>query len=186
MALGTWWRGDALPDLPALPSFSISMSKDRELIAKLNTITLQEFDARVQAGNYVYLAFLDEVLVAYGWVATKEGGVEGIHLSFSLPPQNRYLWDFQTLPEWRGRGIYPHFLQAIIRQEMHLIERFWILYQPGNTAAEHSIRKSGFLFVGELAVSEGRASSITLFETSERAYVGATLLNLPVIVEDEA
>ncbi len=184
MALGTWWRGDALPEFPALPSFSIRLSTDREFIAKLNNISLQEFDARIQTGNHAYLAFIDEQLAAYGWVATQGGGVREIQLSFTLPPQNRYLWDFQTLPEWRGRGIYPHFLQAIIHQEMQLAERFWVLYAPGNTAAEHSICKAGFLFVGELVLTQGHVSGFSLFNKSERAHVGATILNLPIVERD--
>ena len=186
MALGTWWRGDALPNLPTLPSFSIQLSNDRERIAQLNNISLQEFDQRIQIGNHVYLAFLAESLVAYGWVATKSAGVAEIELAFTLPSHNRYLWDFQTLPEWRGRGIYPHFLQAIIRQEMHLVERFWILFQPGNVAAERSIQKAGFLFVGELALTEGHVSGFTLFNTSKRATTGANILNLLIAYEQEA
>ncbi|GAC1656497.1 MAG: hypothetical protein NVS4B12_29000 [Ktedonobacteraceae bacterium] len=181
MALGTWWRGDTLPNLPMLPSFSVCVSTERKLIASLNTLSLQEVDNRFQTGNHAYLAFIDETLVAYGWVATQGGGVREIQLSFTLPAQNRYLWDFQTLPAWRGRGIYPHFLQAIIRQEMHLTERFWILYQPGNTAAEHSIRKAGFHFLGELVLTEGHVSGFVLFEKSERAHIGAAMLNLPVV-----
>ncbi len=107
MALGTWWRGDALPDLPPLSSFSIRITEDKQLLSTLNNLSLQEVDNRLQTGNHAYFAFVDETLVAYGWVATQNGGVREIQLSFTLAPQNRYLWDFQTLPEWRGRGIYP-------------------------------------------------------------------------------
>ena len=183
MALGTWWRGDTLPELPALQSFSVHESTHKALIAKMNDISLLEVDARMQNGNSAYLAFIGETPVAYGWVATQRAGVREIQLSFTLPPHNHYLWDFQTLPEWRGRSIYPHFLQAILRQEMHLVERFWILYKPGETAAEKSIRKAGFLFLGELVLTQGHVSSITLFNNSERAHIGATLLNLPVVAE---
>ncbi|GAC1454953.1 MAG: hypothetical protein PVSMB2_05400 [Ktedonobacteraceae bacterium] len=184
MALGTWWRGDTLLDLPVLQSFSARISTDKALIAKLNTLSVQEVATRMQNGNHAYLAYLEEIPVAYGWVATHSAGVREIQLSFTLPPQNSYLWDFQTLPEWRGRGIYPHFLQAIMKQEMPLTERFWILYEPGEIAAEKSIRKVGFLFVGELVLTKGHVSGITLFNNSERAHIGATLLNLPVVTEE--
>jgi len=183
MALGTWWRGDTLPNLPAM-SLSIRVSDDRERIAQLNSISLEEFDRRVQTGNYAYLASIEDALVAYGWVATQDAGIAEIKLTFTLPPQNHYLWDFQTLPEWRGRGIYPHFLQAIIRQEIHHVERFWILFQPGNVAAEHSIQKAGFLFVGELVLTQGHVSGFTLFNKSERATIGANILNLPIVTKE--
>ncbi len=184
MALGTLWRGDTLPDLPPLQSFSVHISTDKVLISKMNDISLQEVDARMQNGNHAYIAFLEETPVAYGWVATQRAGVREIGLSFTLPPHNSYLWDFQTLPEWRGRGIYPHFLQEILRQEMHLVERFWILYKPGEIAAEKSIRKAGFLFVGELVLTQGHVSGITLINDSERAQIGADVLNLPVTTEE--
>ncbi len=185
MALGTWWRGDALPELPTLPSFSVRPTTDITLIAKLNDLSLQEIDTRFQNGNSAYLAFIDETPVAYGWVATKSGSVEEIGLAFTLPLGNRYLWDFQTLPEWRSRGIYARFLQAIIRQEMQHAERFWILYKPGHVEAERSIRKAGFHFLGELVLTDDVVSDFELFEQSDRAILGAALLNLPVVVEDE-
>ena len=184
MALGTWWRGDTLPDLPTLQSFSAHISTDSTLIAKMNDISVQEVDKRMQNGNHAYVAFIEETPVAYEWVATQRAGVREIQLSFTLPPHNSYLWDFQTLPAWRGRSIYPHFLQAILRQETPLAERFWILYKPGEIAAEKSIRKAGFLFVGELVLTEGHVSGFTLFNNSERAHIGATILSLPVVAEE--
>lgn len=189
MALGTWWHGDTLPDLsdlPELPSFSIHITEDKQLLSTLNNLFLQEVDNRFQTGNHAYLALIDEAIVAYGWVATQSAGVSEIHLAWIIPPQNRYLWDFQTLPEWRGRGIYPHFLQAILRAEMHLAERFWILYAPGNDTAEHSIRKAGFQFLGELVLTKGRVTGFTLFNKGERALVGAAFLELPIVTEEES
>ncbi len=183
MALGTWWRGDTLPELPALQLFSAQISSDKALIAKMSNVSVQEVEARMQSGNSAYVAFIEEAPVAYGWVATQSAGVREIQLSFTLPPHNSYLWDFQTLPEWRGRGVYPHFLQAILRQEMHFVERFWILYKPGEIAAEKSIRKAGFHFLGELVLSEGHVSGITLFNNSERAHIGAAILNLPIVAK---
>ncbi len=184
MALGTWWRGDTLPNLPTLPSFSIHTTEDKQLLAKLNNLSLQEVNNRFQTGNFAYLAYIEEVVVAYGWVSAQSAGVSEISLSWSIPPQNLYLWDFQTLPEWRGRGIYPHFLQAILRAEMHVAERFWILYAPGNEAAEHSIRKAGFQFLGELVLTHGRVTGFMLFEKSERALAGAAFMQLPIDVHE--
>ncbi|GAC1362629.1 MAG: hypothetical protein NVS2B12_05160 [Ktedonobacteraceae bacterium] len=180
MALGTWWTGDPLPDLPALPSFSVCLSTDVQLITRLTKLSYQEIEVRFQNGNHIYLAFLGHVPVAYGWLANQFGGVDEIHLSFTLPFGNCYLWDFLTLPDWRGRGIYPHFLQAIIRQEQHRVERFWIMYAPGNDTAARSISRAGFHFVGELTITQGYASGIILFNTTERAYIGATMLGLPI------
>ncbi len=185
MALGTWWHGDPLPDLPTLASFYSCLSTDMQLIARLTTLSQQEIEARFQSGNRVYLAFLNQTPVAYGWVADRTGSVDEIHLSFTLPPRNCYLWDFLTLPVWRGRSIYPHFLQTIICQEKHTVDRFWIMYVPGNDIAARSISRAGFSFVGELTFTQNYVSGITLFNTTERAQAGATLLNLPLVVENK-
>ena len=180
MALGTWWRGDPLPTLASLPSFTIRTATDAQLIQHLNKLTTEDFYHRLHTGNHAYLAYLQETPVAYGWLGTQEGGVHEIQLAFTLPPDNYYLWDFETLPQWRGQGIYPHFLQAIIRQEINLAERFWILYEPGNEVAAHSISKAGFQFVGELTLTHGHVSGIILFNNSSRAYAGASVLGLPI------
>jgi GNAT superfamily N-acetyltransferase len=182
MALGTWWRGDPLPDLPPLQGFSARVATDIQLIEHLTGLSTQEVEARLQHGHHAYIAYIAETPVAYGWVAERTAGVHEIQLSFTLSAWNLYLWDFQTFPTWRGRGVYPHFLQTIVRQEM--AERFWILYQPGNTAAARSIEKAGFHFLGELVLNEGRVSAIELFEGGERAVAGAALLGLPVSAKE--
>lgn len=181
MALGTWWKGDSLPTLAALPAFSIRRSTDTQYIMRLNNLSQEEVSRRFETGNHFYLAFLEETPVAYGWVATTQGGIEELHLYFTVSQGNRYLWDFQTLPEWRGRGVYSHFLQAIIRQELDEAERFWILFEPENGTAERSIARAGFRFLGELVVTDGRVSELILFDQSERASVGAAFLGLHAI-----
>ncbi len=181
MALATWWHDDPLPDLSPLPQFCACPSTDIQLIAHLTALPYQEIHARFQTGNRIYLAYMGKDAAAYGWVATRVGRAREIQLLFRLPPRNSYLWDFKTLPAWRGHGIYPHLLQEIIRREMHLTDRFWILYAPGNDISGRGIRKAGFHLVGDLSLSAGRASGIVLFEPGERAQTAATVFNLPII-----
>lgn len=181
MALGTWWHNDPLPTLAPLAQFSARPSADIQLIAHLTELSQQEIEQRFQAGNQIYLAYVSNLPTAYGWVAMQEGLVKEIELFFKLPPGDSYLWDFKTLPEWRGRGIYAHLLQEIIRQESQHTERFWIMYEPDNHISERGIRKAGFRMVGDLIVVEERAIGIKHFETSERTRIAATVLNLPII-----
>ncbi|GHO74974.1 hypothetical protein KSD_27450 [Ktedonobacter sp. SOSP1-85] len=182
MTFATWWRRDSLPDLSPLPTFSARLSTDIEEIARLTNHSPQVIITCLQTGNRSYLAFMDDTPVAYGWVATQEGSISDLQLSFAIPPENCYLYSFLTVPEWRGHGIYPHLLQAIIRQEEQL-QRFWIGYLPNNAASGRGIEKAGFHIVSDLVVSQGHVSGITLFESSEQAQASADLFRLPVVTE---
>ncbi len=184
MPFATWWRGDPLPDLPPQPTFAAERSQDISLIARLTELPESVVATRFQHGHHPYLAVIDEQPAAYGWVATQQGGISELHFSFNVADYAIYLWDFLTLPAWRGRGIYPHLLQEIIRQEQ-MIERFWIGFAPGNDASEHGIRKAGFEVVGDFVIaSDMRIAGLTLFNTSVHARASSAFFNLPVISQD--
>lgn len=180
MALGTWWHNDPLPKLAPLPQFSARPSTDIQLIAHLTELLPQQIGNRFQHGHHIYLAYIGHSPAAYGWVAMQEGRVDEIKLFFKLPPRNSYLWDFMTLPVWRGQGIYSHLLQEIIQQESQHADRFWIMYKPDNHISERGIRKAGFRIVGDLTIVDGCAAGLELFEASEHARTAATVLNLPI------
>ena len=140
----TWWRGDELPALPALAGFKVEPTLDRQLLADLHHLNIQTIAARIRAGSQPYVAFLHETPVAYGWSATKTAGIEEVGLEWPLSPADRNLWDFVTLEAWRGRGIYPQLLQAILRLEVNEAQRFWIGHRADNNASKRGILKAGF------------------------------------------
>ncbi|GCE28745.1 hypothetical protein KDA_42290 [Dictyobacter alpinus] len=185
MALATWWRTDLLPALAPLPTFSVQLSDDRELIARLAHCSPRIIDARFEAGDRLYLAFMDEKPAAYGWVTTHKGYITDLRLTFALPAHNSYLYDFLTLPEWRGHGIYPRLLQAIIRQE-ESCERFWIGYRPGNEASARGMSKAGFQIICDLVVTQSRASGLILFEQSEHALASSGVFQLPIVATESS
>jgi glycosyltransferase involved in cell wall biosynthesis len=65
-------------------------------------------------------------------------------LEFAIPAGNRYLWDFATLPAWRGIRIYPRLLHVIVNRESIEAERFWIGHVDGNSASGRGIVKAGY------------------------------------------
>jgi GNAT superfamily N-acetyltransferase len=180
MAFATWWRGDPLPNLSPLPSFSAHASTDAMFIASVTSHDPQAIATRFQLGNRCYLAFMSDVPVAYGWVAAQEGDMADLRWTFALPPGNCYLYNFRTLPIWRGRGIYPHLLQAIMCQERSF-DRFWIGYLPDNDASGRGISKAGFQVVSDLIVIDGCVSGLILFEAHERALASADVFHLPIV-----
>ncbi|MCL4303911.1 MAG: GNAT family N-acetyltransferase [Anaerolineae bacterium] len=139
----TWWRGDTLPILAPLADWHVEHMLDVPLLASLQHLYLQAIEARVRAGHRPYVAFLQGMPVAYGWVATRtERIAEG--LEWPLSAHDRSLWDFATLPAWRGQGIYPRLLQAILHAEVAETERFWIGHTLENRASRRGILKAGF------------------------------------------
>jgi GNAT superfamily N-acetyltransferase len=139
-----WWRGDPLPWLPPLDGFSADRADDEGLLAQLNRLDMASLQARIGEGNHAYLAFVHGTPVAYGWCATQTARIIELALEWPMGAEDRNLWDFATLPEWRGRGVYPRLLQAILRAEAAEAQRFWIGHVADNTASRQGILKAGF------------------------------------------
>jgi ribosomal protein S18 acetylase RimI-like enzyme len=120
-------------------------------MAILQGRTEAEMIARLAAGHRAYVAVYRDSRAAWGWVATQRAEIGELGLSFSIPVGERYLWNFVTLAHYRGRGIYPGLLDAIVRAESAEAERFWVAYAPENHASAMGTRKAGFLEVAELS-----------------------------------
>ena len=152
-----WWQGDPLPELPPLPSFAARLVTNKGLLAQLHELDEASIQARFAEAAHCYVAFLDDVPVGYGWVGTKMGHIQEVGLEWTLGEPDCALWDFVTLPPYRGRGVYPHLLQAIIRAESAQIERFWIGHQGQNVASQRGIIKAGFILHNlSLLTAEGQ------------------------------
>jgi GNAT superfamily N-acetyltransferase len=151
--------------------------RDAYVIGKLTGLADDEVASRLAAGHRAYLAWLDGVPVSYGWVATLSASIGELDLEFTLPDGDRYLWDFVTLPEFRGQGIYPRLLHGIIEQEGAEAQRFWIIYAPENAASGAGIRKAGFELVSDLSfLRENGVGTVAV--QPERAEIGARLLGV--------
>lgn len=183
--LATWWRGDDLPELATEPSFTVALSDDVDLLARLVGVAPVEVEARLRQGHRAYLARLEHDVVGYGWSATRAAEVGALGLHLRVPDGNRYLWDFATLPRWRGRGVYPRLLQAIVRAEQSKAERFWIGYDWGNHASGRGIIRAGFQAVGAIDQSRGGLSFVAL-GALERARAGAAIFGMNLVGPSES
>ena len=101
-----------------------------------------------------YVASIDGVDVAWGWVATDTAMIGEIQSAFYIPKRERYLWNFVTLADHRGKGIYPRLLQAIVEAESAEADRFWVAYAPENHASGVGIHKAGFTTVAQIAFDQ--------------------------------
>ncbi len=185
MSLATWWNGDPLPRLPLLPGLRAAMTTDTALLARLAALDPTEVAARMANGHRPYLAWLVDEPAAYGWAAGAGATIGELGVAFTLPRGDRYLWDFATLPAWRGRGIYPHLLQRIIAAESATgAARLWIIHAPENPASARGIVKAGFAPVGDLSFRAAGGAGFRPFADPLRAGVGAALLGVPLLGPD--
>ncbi len=185
MALATWWQGDDMPLLSSITNFYACPSDDAARVARLAKLDLESVQTRLHDGHVPYIAWLGDMPVAYGWVATQTAHIGELDLHITLPVQSRYLWDFATLPAWRGRGIYPHLLQAILTAEKSSAEQFWIIAAPENRASSVGISRAGFQNVANLIFQhEGEARLIPV-DKSDRIHAAQSLLQIPLPDTDE-
>lgn len=181
MALSTWWSTDPMPDKKPLSGFEAGPADDFQSLAHLNRLPMHEVQERLQAGHRPYIATIDGQPASYGWVATRQASIGELDLSFVLPDAQRYLWDFGTLPSFRGLGLYPRLLQTILTKEVHTADFFWIIHAPENLPSGVGIEKAGFIPVGQLSYQLNGCPGLQPFDDIERAKAGAVLLGIDLI-----
>lgn len=180
MSLATWWRHDPLPPLPFLAGLEVRVAIDAAELARVNGLSPAAVRARWQSGHRAYLGYWDGRPVTYGWVATRSASIGELDLAFALPAEDRYLWDFATLPDWQGRGLYPRLLQALITELAGEAQRLWIIHAPENLPSGAGIHKAGFGSVGQLSFRAAGGVGLAPLGPARRALAGADLLGVPV------
>lgn len=176
--LATRHRDDPEPEWTPLPGLSTLRETDPIALATLQGKSEAEIVRRFEHGHRAYVAFWKGAPAGWGWVATRIAEIGELGATLVVPPDHRYLWNFVTLPSYRGMGVYPRLLDAIVRSESAEAERFWIAYAPENHASGSGIRKAGFVTLAELSFDpDGRPA------VKERIPGGGTaaarLLGLP-------
>jgi ribosomal protein S18 acetylase RimI-like enzyme len=150
-------RSDPTPALAPLTGLVVRRMHDATVMATLQRRAESDMQRRFDAGHRAYVALLHDVPAAFGWVATQSAEIGELRSTFGIPRGERYLWNFVTLEQYRGLGIYPRLVDAIVRAESREAEQFWIAYAPENHASGLGIRKAGFTALAELSFDgEGR------------------------------
>lgn len=145
---------DSLPRLPEIPGLRFAECDDPVVMSVLGQITLREAHQRLINDNRAWVAWLNDVAVAFGYIALGKARIGELNHEFIVPMNHGYLWNFRTLPDFRGLGIYPHLLQAMIMGEQPAVERFWILHAPENEASRRGILKAGFTFLADISLQD--------------------------------
>lgn len=182
MPFATRHRDDPAPLVAPVPGVIVRREEDPRVMATLQGRSVPEIAARFGDGHRAYIALRGGERAAWGWVATRSAHIGEVSATFTLPPGERYLWNFVTLASHRGLGIYPWLLEAIVREESRDAGRFWIAYAPENHASASGIRKAGFAAVAELSFDvAGRPAVRGMVE--EGGAIAARVLGLPLVHE---
>ena len=181
MAILSWHRSDPLPAAVGAPEVVVRSTDDVALLQALTELAGEEIRTRLAHAHLPYTAWFNEHPVAYGWMARQQASVGELSRTLRLDARTRYLWDFVTLPEWRGRRLYQRLLRGILEQEASA-EQFWIIHAPENRASERGIRRAGFLPVGELSFrNDGQPALARLGSAAQRASEGAALIGVQLL-----
>ena len=144
-------RRDPAPTLSPLAELGVRREHTADVMAALQGKSVTEMINRFDAGHRAYVATWNGAPAAWGWVATRTAEIGELGSMFTIPAGERYLWNFVTATAYRGMGIYPRLLDAIVRAESAEADRFWIAYAPENHASGVGITKAGFAALAELS-----------------------------------
>jgi hypothetical protein len=150
MSLYTFTTINILPAIQSPAGLRMEECTNIDLLACMGTTTVEEVIKRMANDHVAFVAYINNVPAAFGWMARGKALIGELNHELILPVGDRYLWNFRTMEAFRGLGIYPALLQYIIQYENAKANRFWIIHAPENNASLKGIKKAGFQFVGKL------------------------------------
>jgi ribosomal protein S18 acetylase RimI-like enzyme len=121
--------------------------------------------ARVAEGGSAALALTaDGRIAGYGWIRYGAIRIDDLPLRLPLPADHAYIWDCLTVPELRGRGIFPGLLRFMLAalQQRKGTRQAWAGVAPGNDASLHAFARAGFRVVAQIGMAQGRVRVRTL------------------------
>jgi len=123
------------------------------LASSMSSNTEQEIAARFKSGGRCYVAWVGEVIAAYGWVSFNEETMGEMNLHLKFAAGEAYIWDCVTLPGFRQKRLYSALLSYILK-ELHSenLCRAWIGADRNNTISQLGIARAGFQHVADLEV----------------------------------
>jgi GNAT superfamily N-acetyltransferase len=144
-----WRHGDPIPRLATGLAARFEPLAEAAELARAADLTVAEVEARQRRGNRAYLARVGGEVAAYGWACHGTAECGWRNLPFTVPQGDCYLWDFATLPRWRGNGLYPALLTWILGRE-EPISCYWIMHNRDNKASRRGIARAGFRLAAAL------------------------------------
>ena len=148
------------PVLGAGESFSFNTGELRDLLRWSGPSfleTAREISARVRRapedlrkGRTLHTVLVNEQLAGWGWSYWPQGTerIDETQTELEFAPKSVSLYDFYTIPEYRGRRLYQALLTYILRTRFaEGAERAYIMVRDSNVASCKAIARVGFRLV---------------------------------------
>ncbi|MBI2920300.1 MAG: hypothetical protein HYY18_04370 [Planctomycetes bacterium] len=138
--------GCRIADMPSIPtdaSIRPATPADEEAVVAAFPKVL--FARRFSEGDAAFLAFVAGRLVHQTWLSTRHAFIPQVEFDRLLAPDEIYFYDCVTLPEWRGRGLYPATLAHAARALQPSGRTRAVLgVLSTNEPSVHGVEKAGF------------------------------------------
>lgn len=180
MALFTFWNSDTLTEKTHIADTEIKKIFDIPVLSNLTSLSHAALENRFETGNEAWVLFHQDTPVSFGWISRGRVSIGELEKELLLPQGDAYFWNFRTLEAHRGKGFYPQLLQAMIRNEIRISVRLWIIAAPENRSSFKGIIKSGFTPVGVLAYNDQQGIVLSAFRNDNRADAGAKVFDVPL------
>jgi len=175
---------DPVPPITVPVNLTVREERDAQRLASMQMRDVASIEERLASHHRAYIAYVDDVVAGWGWLASRDARIGELGFSFTLEPRERYLWNFVTVSTHRGRGVYPRLLDEIVRREAHAADRFWVAYAPENFASGSGIRRAGFVDLAALSfLPSGQPALSDLLPGGAkraRALLGVTTSDTPL------
>jgi hypothetical protein len=142
-----------IADSPTISDLSVEIGVDIDQMALLGGVTREIVGGRIKAGNTPHVAYLNGDAIAIAWAASDLGHLGEFGLSFWLPSEERFLWEFQFL-RYGGPTLYADLLQQMVLHED--ASRFWLAYDPEDARASAAVTAAGFRDAAKVSYRPGR------------------------------
>lgn len=156
---GTIWVLNLDQEIPAvLPRIQADFRRltpdlAPDLAASTGSLTRAEITRRLEGGRQCYAAWVEDQIVAYGWVSLEEEDIGELNLRIRLVPGEAYIWDCATLPAFRGKLLYSALLVYMLGElRAQNLCTVWIGADLDNLASQKGMARAGFQHVADLVI----------------------------------
>ncbi|MCC6739087.1 MAG: hypothetical protein IT452_08575 [Planctomycetia bacterium] len=133
----------AMPDCPADAEIRPATPEDASHIAvAFPHVPLEQ---RLAAGDLCWLAWVGGRLAHQTWTSTTRAFIPQVEYERRLAPDEVYVYDCVTVPDWRGHGLYPATVVLAARRHLALGKSRAVLgVLSDNGPSLRGVAKAGF------------------------------------------